>query len=84
MDEGHEGHKIWYSTEDSKYHYGVAFIIQKEVVVVLFAALSFLAESSPSGSQRDYTTSHSFRSVHQPQTKKTRRPNSSTRSIIVS
>ena len=27
-----KGHKIWYCGEDSKHQYGVAFIVQKEVV----------------------------------------------------
>ena len=48
------------------------------------AALSSPADSYPSEFQRYHTTSQSFRSMHQPQTMKTKRKNSSTSSLLVS
>ena len=43
-----EGHKTWYSGEDSKHQYGVAFAS---------AALPSPPDSSPAGSQRGHTKS---------------------------
>ena len=56
----------------------------KKLYVVSSAALPSPEDSSLFGSQRDHTTSQSFRSMDQPQTMKMRRSNSSTNSLIVS
>ena len=74
-----EEHQIWYCGEDSKRRYAVAFIVRKEVVGRI---ISCTLTSSPSGFQRDHTASQLFRSMHQPETTKTRWSNGSTSSSI--
>ena len=59
--------------EDSKHRYGMVFIVGREVVGSIINCTPFPTDSSPSGSQRDHTTSQPFRSMHQPQTLRRRK-----------
>ena len=78
------GHKIRYSGDDWKHQKGLTLSVQKEVVDSVIISTPVSSSLSPCGSLRDQTTPQSFRSMHQSQTTKMRRSNSSTSSLIAS
>ena len=78
------GHKIRYSGDDWKHQKVLTLSVQKEVVGSVIISTPVSSSLSPCGSLRDQTTSQSFRSMHQSQTTKMRRSNSSTSSLIAS
>ena len=81
-----EGHKIWYCGEDSKHLYGVAFIVQKEVVGSIISCTPITSRFiSIWMSARPHNINSFFsRSMHQPQTMKTRKAKGFTSSLIAS
>ena len=76
--------KKCYNMVETDTNMGWRSLYGKKLQAVSLAVLVTPAVSSPSGVQRDHTTLQSFRSMHQPQTMKMRRPSRSVSSQIVS